>query len=68
MLWLQSSGMWCARKLLTRDGSTVSLGTMLTSSGVDLLAPVIESQSGGAARLAQITVWETEKTSATYPG
>jgi 6-pyruvoyltetrahydropterin/6-carboxytetrahydropterin synthase len=41
---------------------------LIARTSFDLLAPVIESESGGSARLAQITVWETEKTSATYPG
>lgn len=33
----------------------------------ELLAPVIRDRSGDRARLRQITVWETEKTSCTYP-
>lgn len=33
----------------------------------DLLAPALDSASGGKARLHSITVWETEKTSCTYP-
>ena len=41
---------------------------LIARTAHDLLAPVIERESGGCARLAQITVWETEKTSATYPG
>lgn len=41
---------------------------LIARTAYDLLAPVIERESAGAARLAKITVWETEKTSATYPG
>lgn len=33
-----------------------------------LLAPAVERAGGGGARLRSITVWETEKTSSTYPG
>lgn len=33
----------------------------------DLLAPRIRERSGGRARLRAMTVWETEKTSCTYP-
>lgn len=33
----------------------------------DLLAPQIREHSGGRASLRAMTVWETEKTSATYP-
>jgi len=32
-----------------------------------LLAPVVDRESGHAAKLVHITVWETEKTCATYP-
>lgn len=41
---------------------------LIARTAHELLAPVIERESKGAARLAQITVWETEKTSATFPG
>lgn len=40
---------------------------LIAKTSFDLLAPVIERESDGAARLARVTVWETEKTSATYP-
>jgi len=41
---------------------------LIARTAHEILAPVIERESGGAATLEQITVWETEKTSATYPG
>ena len=34
----------------------------------DLLGPAIESESKGAAVLRGVTVWETDRTSCTYPG
>lgn len=34
----------------------------------DLLSPAISGRSHGAATLASVTVWETDRTSATYPG
>jgi 6-pyruvoyltetrahydropterin/6-carboxytetrahydropterin synthase len=34
----------------------------------DLLVPAISERSRGEASLASITVWETDRTSATYPG
>ncbi len=34
----------------------------------EILAPVIQSESGGSARLRDITVWETDRTSCCYPG
>lgn len=34
----------------------------------DLLAPAVASASAGSAELRSITVWETDKTSCTYPG
>lgn len=40
---------------------------MIARTAYEMLAPVIVRESGGAARLARITVWETQKTSATYP-
>ena len=39
---------------------------MIAKIAFDLLAPEIERESRGAARLVRITIWETEKTSATY--
>jgi len=41
---------------------------LIAKTAYDLLAPVIDHESTGAARLARVTVWETEKTSASYPG
>lgn len=38
-IWLQLSDVWLVRELLTRDGTVVTLGIPLTSSGVDLLRP-----------------------------
>jgi 6-pyruvoyltetrahydropterin/6-carboxytetrahydropterin synthase len=34
----------------------------------DLLAPAVREAGGGAAELRSITVWETDRTSSTYPG
>lgn len=34
----------------------------------ELLAPAIDEASGGKATLASMTVWETDRTSCTYPG
>ncbi|MBL0926113.1 MAG: 6-carboxytetrahydropterin synthase [Phycisphaerales bacterium] len=33
----------------------------------DLLAPEVRAASGGAAELREVTVWETDRTCATYP-
>lgn len=42
MVWMQLSAMWLLRQILTRDGTTVTLGVSLTSSGVDLIRTVVD--------------------------
>ncbi len=34
----------------------------------ELLAPAVRKESGGEAELLSVTVWETDRTSSTYPG
>jgi hypothetical protein len=51
MIWLQLSGQWLARQLLTRDGSKVTLGIPLTGSGVDLTATITSKANAPAGQL-----------------
>ncbi len=51
MIWLQLSGQWLARQLLTRSGETVTMGIPLTGSGVDLLATIRSKANAPAGQL-----------------
>ena len=50
------------------SGGTTSSVENIARVCFERLAPRIAEASGGRARLRGVTVWETERTSATYPG